>query len=54
LTGRRSPPTAIVLTTVRGAVITLIIDIECPQGGTLTVSQQPLVLPQEQIGPPQT
>ena len=31
---------------------TLIIDIERPQGGTLTVSQVPLIQLQEQIGPP--
>lgn len=52
LTGRRSPLTAIVLIVVLGAVITLIIDIERPQGGTLTVSQVPLIQLQEQIGPP--
>ena len=52
LTGRRSPLTAIALIVVLGAVITLIIDIERPQGGTLTVSQLPLVQLQEQIGPP--
>jgi hypothetical protein len=52
LTGRRSPLTALVLIVVLGAVITLIIDIDRPQGGTLTVSQLPLVQLQEQIGPP--
>ncbi len=52
LTGRRSPLTALALIVVLGAVITLIIDIERPQGGTLTVSQVPLVQLQEQIGPP--
>ena len=40
------------LIVVLGAVITLIIDIERPQGGSLTVSQLPLVQLQEQIGPP--
>ena len=52
LTRRRSPLTAVVLIVVLGAVITLIIDIERPQGGTLTVSQVPLVQLQEQVGPP--
>ncbi len=54
LTGRRSPLTAFVLIIVLGAVITLIIDIERPQGGTLTVSQQPLILLQQQVEPPST
>ncbi|MEX1294714.1 MAG: hypothetical protein AB1Z67_00950 [Candidatus Limnocylindrales bacterium] len=53
LTGRRSPLTAIALIVVLGAVITLTIDIERPQGGTLTVSQLPMVQLQEQIGPPE-
>jgi hypothetical protein len=54
LTGRRSPLTAVVLIFVLGAVITLIVDIERPQGGTLTVSQEPLVQLQQQVGPPGT
>jgi len=49
LTRRRSPITAIVMIIVLGAVITLIIDIDRPQGGTLTVSQQPIVELQEQL-----
>ena len=52
LTGRRSPLTAIALIVVLGAVITLIIDIERPQGGSLTVSQVPLIQLAEQVGPP--
>lgn len=52
LTGRRSPLTAIVLVIVLGAVITLVIDIDRPTGGTLKTSQQPLLVLQEQIGPP--
>jgi hypothetical protein len=52
LTGRRSPMTAVTLIVVLGAVITLVIDIERPQGGSLTVSQEPLVQLEEQIGPP--
>lgn len=50
LTGRRSPLTAIAMIVVLGAVITLIVDIDRPQGGTLTVSQQPMVDLQEQMG----
>jgi hypothetical protein len=52
LTGRRSPMTAIALIVVLGAVITLVIDIERPQGGSLNVSQVPLERLAEQIGPP--
>ena len=52
LTGRRSPMTAITLIVILGAVTTLVIDIERPQGGSLTVSQVPLVQLEEQIGPP--
>jgi hypothetical protein len=49
LTRRRSPLTAIVMIVVLGAVITLIIDIDRPQGGTLTVSQQAIIELQEQL-----
>ncbi|WP_168190696.1 bestrophin-like domain [Salinimonas iocasae] len=49
LTRRRSPVTAIVLIGVLAAVITLIIDLDRPQGGFLTVSQQPLIDLQQQI-----
>lgn len=49
LTGRRSPLTAVVLIVVLGAVITLIVDIDRPQGGTLTVSQQPMVELEKQL-----
>lgn len=52
LTRRRSPLTAVVLIVVLGAVITLIVDIDRPTGGTLTTSQQPLIALQEQMGPP--
>jgi len=52
LTRRRSPLTALVLIVVLGAVITLIVDIDQPQQGTVTVGQQPLVDLAEQIGPP--
>jgi hypothetical protein len=52
LTRRRSPLTAVALVLVLGAVITLIIDLDRPTEGTLTTSQQPLLMLQEQIGPP--
>lgn len=51
LTRRRSPVTAIVLIGVLAAVITLIIDLDRPQGGFLKVSQQPLIDLQQQISP---
>ena len=44
--------TALVLVVVLGAVIALIVDIDRPTGGTLTTSQQPLIMLQQQIGPP--
>jgi hypothetical protein len=52
LTRRRSPLTAVVLIVVLGAVITLVVDIDRSQGGSVTVSQQPLLTLQQQIGPP--
>ena len=52
LTRRRSPLTAIVLVVVLGAVIALIVDIDRPNGGTLTTGQQPLIALEQQIGPP--
>ena len=52
LSGRRSPLTAIVMIVVLGAVITLIVDIDRPQGGTLVVSQRPMEQLAAQIGPP--
>jgi hypothetical protein len=50
LTRRRSPLTAVVLILVLGAVITLVIDLDRPRDGFLTVSQQPLIDLLEQIG----
>lgn len=52
LTRRRSPLTAVVLIAVLGAVITLVVDLDRPQDGFLTVSQQPLIDLQQQVGPP--
>ena len=50
LSRHRSPLTALVLIVVLGATIMLIVDIDLPQGGTLTVSQLPMELLAEQIG----
>ncbi len=52
LTRHRSPLTAIVLIIFLGAVITLVVDLDRPREGFLTVSQQPLIDLQEQIGAP--
>jgi hypothetical protein len=52
LTRKRSPLTAVVLIVVLGAVITLVVDLDRPQGGFIEVSQQPLLDLQQQIGPP--
>lgn len=49
LTGRRSPLTAVVLIAVLGAVATLVVDLDRPREGFVTVSQQPLIDLQEQI-----
>lgn len=49
LTRRRSPLTAVVLIVVLGAVITLVVDLDRPQGGFLSVSQRPLEDLQQQI-----
>ena len=51
LTGRRSLLTAIAMIIVLGAVITLIIDIDRPQGGSVTVNQQPIIVLAEQLNP---
>lgn len=52
LTGRRSLLTAVALIVVLGAVVTLIVDIDRPQGGSVTVSQEPLIELAEQLNPP--
>jgi hypothetical protein len=49
LTRRRGPVTAAVLVVVLGAVTTLVVDLDRPRDGLLTVSQQPLIDLQEQI-----
>lgn len=52
LTRRRSPLTAVVLIALLGAVITLVIDLDRPRDGFLTVNQQPLFDLLEQVQPP--
>ena len=52
LTGRRSVLSAAVLVVALAAVLTLVIDLDRPQEGFLTVSQQPLIDVQRQIGAP--
>lgn len=49
LTGRRSPPTAIVMMLVLGAVITLLLDLDRSRGGLVKVNQQPLFDLQQQM-----
>jgi hypothetical protein len=51
LTGRRSLLTALAMIVVLGAVVTLIVDIDRPQTGSVTISQQPIIELAEQIGP---
>jgi hypothetical protein len=46
---KRSLPTAVVMILVLSAVITLVIDLDRPREGFLTVSQQPLIELAEQI-----
>jgi len=49
LTGRRGPVTAVALVVVLGAVTTLIVDLDRPREGLLTVSQKPMMDLQEQV-----
>jgi MFS family permease len=52
LTGRRSLLTAAAMIVVLGAVMALIIDIDRPQNGSVTVSQEPIIQLSEQLNPP--
>ena len=52
LTGRRSPLTAVVLVVALAAVLTIVIDLDRPRDGFVTVSQQPLIDLQRELGPP--
>lgn len=47
---RRSPLASVVLIVVLGAVITVVVDMDRPRDGFLTVSQQPLIDLVQQIG----
>ncbi|QSP93306.1 hypothetical protein LPB19_08640 [Marinobacter salinisoli] len=49
LTGRRSPPTAVVLIVVLGGVLSLLVDLDRPAQGLVIVNQQPLIDLLEQI-----
>jgi hypothetical protein len=52
LAGRRSVLSAVVMVVALGAVLVLVIDLDRPQDGFVTVSQQPLIDVQRQIGAP--
>jgi hypothetical protein len=52
LTRRRSPLTAVAMIVVLGAVITLVVDLDRPGDGFVSVSQQALTDLENQIGPP--
>ena len=52
ITGHRSVVSAVVLVVALGAVMTLVIDLDRPQEGFLTVSQQALLDVQNWIGTP--
>ena len=52
LTRRRSLLSAVVLVVALGAVLMIVIDLDRPREGFITVSQQPLIDLQRQIGPP--
>lgn len=52
LTRRRSPLTAVVMIVVLGAVITLVVDLDRPADGFVSISQQALIDLESQIGPP--
>ena len=50
--GKHSLVTALLLVVTLCAVLTLVVDLDRPGDGLLTVSQRPLPELQEQIGPP--
>jgi hypothetical protein len=52
LTGRRSVLSALVMIVALGAVLTIVIDLDRPQEGFITVSQQPFLDVQKWIGQP--
>jgi hypothetical protein len=50
--GRRSVLSAVVLVVALGIVLSLVIDLDRPQDGLITVSQRPLIDLQQRVGPP--
>jgi hypothetical protein len=52
LKGRRSPLGAVVMVLALGIVLALVIDLDRPQDGLITVSQMPLIDVGQRIGPP--
>lgn len=52
LKGRRGVLVAVVLVVALGVVLSLVVDLDRPQGGLVRVSQQPLLDVQRQIEPP--
>jgi hypothetical protein len=52
LTRKRATPGAVVLILVMATVLTLIVDLDRPRSGFLTVSQAPLIDLVQQLGPP--
>jgi len=54
VTGQRSVITAVVLIVALGATITLVLDLDQPRQGFITVSQQPLIDVSQEIGPAQS
>jgi hypothetical protein len=52
LQGRRSILSAVVMIAALGVVTTLVVDLDRPQDGFLTVSQQPLIDVQRWVGEP--
>jgi hypothetical protein len=52
LTGRRSLISAAVLIVALGVVLVLVVDLDRPQNGFITVSQRPLQALEQQLGPP--
>jgi hypothetical protein len=52
LTLRRSLVAAVLLVILFGAVLYLVLDLNQPTSGIFTISQQPLITVQQEIGPP--
>lgn len=52
LKGRRGVLIAVILVVTLGVVLSLVVDLDRPQDGLVTVSQRPLADVQRQVGPP--